>query len=543
MTNKEIAQSFKLLANLMELYGENSFKIRTYMNGYSVLKKIEFPIENLSELELSEIDGIGKAVSSKVIELIQTGEMPVLQELRKQTPEGIIDMLKVRGLGPKKIRTIWNELEIETVGELIQACEENRLIALKGFGKKTQADIKSKLAYFQLSKGKQLYANAEEAIRSFSNWMNSWCYTHWCYTGALARVEPIIDGIEVLIDEYKKEQFHAKLQCHELYDSIGRNVFWEGIPLHWKSSEDFSKSSFMMSYHKDFLRQKDSWIVDKGDRFEDVCLKNQVLYVIPAQSECFNAENRCNPEEVIALTDVKGIVHCHSTYSDGLHSLKDMAQYAYKSGFEYVLITDHSKSAFYANGLQVERVYQQFEEIEKLNATFIKKDINFKLFKGIESDILSDGSLDYEEDVLKDFDCIIASIHSSLKMDIEKATDRLISAIENPYTKILGHPTGRLLLSRKGYPIDHSKIIDACAKNDVAIEINANPSRLDVDYKWIDECLSKGVKLSINPDAHSKEAIHLIRYGVIVSRKAWLKPSDNISSLNLSDFEHFVASN
>lgn len=541
MTNKEIAQSFKLLANLMELYGENSFKIRSYMNGYNILKKIEFPIADMSESQLSEMDGIGKAVSSKVMELIQTGQMAVLQELTQQTPEGIIDMLKVRGLGPKKVRTIWDELEIETVGELIQACEENRLIALKGFGKKTQLDIKNKLAYFQLSKGKQLYANAEAAILSFKEWMNSWTESNWCFTGALARVEPIIDGIELVIDESISELFSSKLQSNDQADWIGNHVHWEGIPLRWEVSSEFEKSSFLLSYHQDFLNQHDSWTIEKGDNFQDICLKNKTPFVIPAQSECFDAENRCQTDELIQLSDVKGIVHCHSTYSDGLHTLKEMAQYAYTSGFEYMLITDHSKSAFYANGLQVERVYQQFEEIEKLNHAFAKKDIAFKIFKGIESDILSDGSLDYTDDVLKDFDCIIASIHSNLKMDIAKATHRLIRAIENPYTKMLGHPTGRLLLSREGYPIDHSKIIDACANNGVAIEINANPSRLDIDYRWIDECLSKGVKLSINPDAHSKEAMHLIRYGVIVGRKAWLKPSDNISSLSLSAFEQFVA--
>lgn len=221
---------------------------------------------------------------------------------------------------------------------------------------------------------------------------------------------------------------------------------------------------------------------------------------------------------LIEETDIKGVIHSHTTYSDGLHTLREMAEYSKSLGFEYIVITDHSKSAFYANGLKPERVLAQMEEIDALNAELAP----FKIYKGIESDILGDGSLDYEEDILKQFDVIIASVHSNLKMDKEKATTRLINAIKNPYTTILGHPTGRLLLSREGYPIDHMAIIDACAEHQVAIELNANPYRLDLDYEWIPYAMEKGVKISINPDAHSKEGIHDIRYGVLAARKGGL---------------------
>jgi DNA polymerase (family 10) len=239
---------------------------------------------------------------------------------------------------------------------------------------------------------------------------------------------------------------------------------------------------------------------------------------------------------LIEEQDICGILHNHSTYSDGLHSLSEMAMYVKSCGYQYFGICDHSKSAFYANGLQPQRVLEQIKEINALN----KKLVPFKIFKGIESDILSDGSLDYNVEILSKFDFVVASIHSNLRMDKDKATNRLISAIENPYTCILGHPTGRLLLSREGYPIDHKKIIDACAANSVSIELNANPLRLDLDYTWIPYALEKQVMIAINPDAHSKGGIHHVRYGVYAARKGGLTKDMCLNSKNLEEFEAWI---
>ncbi len=218
---------------------------------------------------------------------------------------------------------------------------------------------------------------------------------------------------------------------------------------------------------------------------------------------------------LVEVADIKGVVHTHSTYSDGMNTLREMAEYSKQLGYEYLVMSDHSKSAFYANGLQPERVLSQMAEIDALNQELAP----FRNFKGIESDILNDGSLDYSEDILSKFEVIIASVHTNLRMDEAKATQRVIKAVENPHTRILGHPTGRLLLSRQGYPLDHQKVIDACAANGVAIELNASPYRLDVDWTWIPYALEKGVMISINPDAHSKQGIHDIHYGVLSARK------------------------
>jgi DNA polymerase (family 10) len=235
--------------------------------------------------------------------------------------------------------------------------------------------------------------------------------------------------------------------------------------------------------------------------------------------------------KLIELEDLKGVLHNHTTYSDGVHTLSEMASYCKDLGYEYLGICDHSKSAFYAQGLSIEKVVEQQKEIDKLNLTFS----NFTVLKGIESDILNDGSLDYPEEILKTFDFIVASVHSNLKMTEEKATERLIKAIENPYTSILGHPTGRLLLARPGYPINHKKVIDACAANKVSVELNAHPYRLDIDWRWIWYCLQKNVKVSINPDAHHKGGFHDMYYGICVARKGMLSKEFCLNALPLSE--------
>jgi DNA polymerase (family 10) len=240
---------------------------------------------------------------------------------------------------------------------------------------------------------------------------------------------------------------------------------------------------------------------------------------------------------VIQSSDIKGIIHSHSTWSDGLHTIEQMAVAAKAQGLEYLVISDHSKSAFYANGLQEDRIRAQHKEIDLLN----KKLAPFVIFKSIESDILNDGSLDYPDEILALFDLVIASVHSNLKMTEEKAMMRLMNAIENPYTSILGHATGRLLLSRKGYPINHEAIIKACAANDVVIELNAHPRRLDMDWRYIGQAMQEDVLISINPDAHAIDGFEDCNYGVLVAQKAGLTAAQNLSSFSLAEMMEFIS--
>lgn len=543
MENKEIAKSFNLLGKLMDLHGENPFKVRSYYTAYNILRKHERPLVDMTPEEIGSIHGLGKAIVGKIQELTTKGQMDTLDGFKEMTPPGIIDMLGVRGFGPKKVSLVWNQLEIETVGELLQACKENRLVALKGFGLKTQEDLKNKLEYFTASKGFVHYATAENEIEEINQIIQENFPQDAAIVGGAAQQEQVIEGIEILVLEEREEDLKEVLSKGAKEEMETLNFGGIPIDIIAISGEEFAIEQFIKNsteeYVEYFQNEHDIDLQEFVDVLneETIFQELDVEFLSPPQRELFEERPADIAEsDLITVEDIKGIIHAHSTYSDGLHSLKDMALYAKEQGFEYLLITDHSQSAFYADGLKPDRVKEQWAEIEKLNQEIT----DFHIFKGMESDILSDGSLDYDDEMLAGFDVVIASVHSNLKMDETKATNRLLKAVENPFTRILGHPTGRLLLSREGYPIDHAKIIDACAEHDVIIELNAHPNRLDLDYRWIAYCRDKGVKISINPDAHSKEGMHVIRHGVRVARKAWVTKEENLSSYSLVEFKDWI---
>ncbi|MEM1215017.1 MAG: PHP domain-containing protein [Bacteroidota bacterium] len=546
MTNKAIAKSFQELAKLMELHKDNPFKIRSYNSAYITLRKLDQPVGELSEAELAGIKGIGKAITGKIRELVEKGEMAKLEEFRAKTPVGVRDMLSISGFGPKKVRTVWQEMGVESIGELLYAVNENRLIELKGFGLKTQEDLKKKLAYFQLSQGQFLYARAEETaslvLHALEHHLPNAQAT---YTGAFRRACPTLDKIEFLVAGASVAEIQAALPNWTFTEAngvlTGEQEDSYPVSIYRCAAAEFGSKQFRYTANDDFMQAfltaypKEDF---KGLAQETAVFAKVNLPHIPAelreQDWALDLAKANKLPELIETADIQGVIHSHTTYSDGIHSLAEMAHYAREQGYSYIGITDHSKAAFYANGLKPARVWEQMAEIDQLNATFD----DFRILKGIESDILADGSLDYEEDLLKAFDFIIASVHSNLRMEEAKANTRLVKAIENPYTSILGHPTGRLLLSRPGYPIDHRLVIDACAANGVAIELNANPLRLDMDWQWIPYALEKGVKISVNPDAHSKEGIHDIRYGVLAARKGGLTAE---MCLNAQSVEGFLA--
>lgn len=548
MTNKEIARTFQFLGNIMELHDENKFKIRSYQNAYISLRKLDRPLAEMSDEEIGKIKGVGKAIVGKIRELLDGGQMATLERYKSETPSGIQEMLGIKGFGPKKIKAIWKDLGVESIGELLYAVNENRLIELNGFGQKTQEDLKQKLEYFQLSKDKYHYARlegpAKELISQFQSQFPGLAIS---WTGALRRGSNELSLIELLLakPDVAQAELEAVLEEVQLTDQAWTAKTAEGhsVRIYTCEAEAFGSKLFRYTAHPEFLEAfvKDNPGLDFSglSTEEAVFEKASIPFVEPELREQAWALDLAKANQLpalVELSDLKGVLHNHSTYSDGLHSLREMATYTKEQGYEYLGMSDHSKSAFYANGLQVERVYQQMEEIDQLNEELTP----FKVFKSIESDILNDGSLDYEDEVLKDFDFVIASVHTNLRMDEAKATQRLITAIENPFTRILGHPTGRLLLSRKGYPIDHKKVIDACAENGVAIELNANPYRLDLDWTWIPYALEKGVLISVNPDAHSKEGIHDMRFGVLSARKGGLTAATCLNAKPLSAFVEWL---
>lgn len=549
MTNKEIAKTFQYLGSIMELHGENPFKIKSYRNAYITLRKLQTPLSEMGEAEIAGIKGIGKAITGKIGELLNGGQMETLEKYKAITPEGIQEMLHIKGFGPKKIKVIWNELGIETVGELLYAVNENRLIELNGFGKKTQDALKEQLEYYQKSKNRFHYAALEaEANALLSKLQDALPEAKLNLTGAMRRRCNIVDAIEILIATKDGQlDLPDTLDLQEIKQDgskiLAKTAQELPVIMYTCQLSEFGSKLFRHTAAADFLAAfiKDQEGVDfKGLATEaELFEKAGLAYIEPELREqdwgLDLAKNNQLPR-LLEEEQIRGVIHSHTTYSDGLNTLEEMAEYSKAEGFDYIGITDHSKAAFYANGLQPERVLEQMTAIDELNAKLAP----FKIFKGIESDILNDGSLDYEEDILKQFDFIIASVHTNLRMDEAKATSRLITAIENPYTTILGHPTGRLLLSRQGYPINHLKVIDACAANGVAIELNANPYRLDLDWTWIPYALEKGVLISVNPDAHSKEGIHDIHFGVLSARKGGLTAEQCLNTKTTEEFAKWI---
>lgn len=537
LNNKQIAGKFDLLAKLMELHDENPFKIRSYANAYLSLRKLEGNLAEMPLNDLASIPGVGVAIADKIKELISTGEMDALKKYQQITPQGIQEMLSIKGLGPKKVKQIWKEMDITTVGELLYACNENRLVAYKGFGIKIQEEIRQKTEYFLDSTGKFLYAHIHQLGEElFENFKTHYPLQNISLCGDVRRCMPEVCGIEIITDIISEKIDFAAVNCTLEND----HLFYKGYPvfIYFTNTESFHPELFRRSCSETFFTAFDESELNVGD--EARIFEQRGIHFIP--SEC-----RENPEilnqykdkapVLLDTKDIKGIIHNHSTYSDGLHTLEEMSQYVYQSGYEYFVISDHSKSAGYAGGLNEERIFAQWKEIDALNVQFGE---SFRVFKSIESDILTDGSLDYSNEILSQFDLVIASVHSVLNMDEDRATSRLIKAIEHPSTRILGHPTGRLLLARPGYPLDYKKIIDACASNNVVIELNANPQRLDIDWKWIPYCMEKEVLIAINPDAHSKESIHYIRYGTTVARKGGLTPEMCLNTKSLSEFTSWL---
>ncbi len=540
MNNKEIAKQFQLLAKLMDLHGENQFKSRSYSSAYITLRKWPDELSEMNPEAISEIPGIGKALQDKIQELLQTGEMQVMNTYFDMTPEGVVNMLRIKGFGPKKVKTVWEDLGIESVGELLYAVNENRLVELKGFGAKTQATLKIQLEYFIESSNKVHFAVAEKiALELISFLKPTYPQNNIQLTGSIYRKDQVIDTISVIAD-VESAVIIEELSKNDAYNKIDEKHYYHNIEVEliYSSSEEFCYNLVKSSCGSKFweaLKIESSPYESQEDVFE----KNNLNYIIPEFREDSNLEflnQYTNAHAIVDVGDIRGCIHNHSTYSDGINTIEEMVAASLDKGYEYFVLSDHSRSAFYTNGLQIERLYQQLEEIRTID----QQESDFRLFSGIESDILSTGELDYPDDVLAEIEIVIASVHSNLQMDEEKATKRLIKAIENPYTSILGHPTGRLLLSRKGYPIDHKKIIDACADNNVAIEINANPNRLDLDWTWIQYAMQKDVLLSINPDAHSIEGINDIYYGVCVARKGGLLRSMCLNAFDQEEFEEWV---
>lgn len=549
MDNYSIADNFSLLAKLMDIHGDNSFKAKSYASAAFNIEKLPVQLSELSAEKIFALKGIGDAIGKKIIEQLQTNQLQNLNEYILKTPPGIIEMLSIKGIGPKKISTIWKELEIESLGELLYACNENRLTLYKGFGEKSQRNIKESIEFYLGTLGNYLFQQIESfATIIDENLKKTFPGKKFFLSGSFRKQSEIIEKLEwvstidfeEIYSYFSENNFEVIEETEEYISFKGKENVTIGFIL--TDENNFYQQLFLSSCSEEFATAWNKQYSFKKKQYfsEEEIFEEHHINFIPAylrETAAIIDKTKSNALPInIQPKDIKGIIHSHSKWSDGVNSIEEMAKSAIAKGLEYLVISDHSKSAFYANGLYEERIRAQHGEINELN----KQLSPFKIFKSIESDILNDGSLDYSPDVLASFDLVIASIHSNLKMSEEKAMMRLLNAIENPFTSILGHMTGRLLLSRNSYPVDHKKIIEACAANNVVIELNAHPRRLDIDWRWIDYALEKNVLISIDPDAHSIDGFDDCRYGVLVAQKTGLTKEKNLSSFSLQEFETFV---
>lgn len=545
--NYFIADQFSMLAKLMDIHGENSFKARSYGAAAFNIEKIPEQLSSVPVDKLSSLKGIGDSAAKKIIEILETGKLKALEDIVAKTPAGVIEMLSIKGIGPKKISTIWKEMEIESIGELLYACNENRLMLYKGFGAKTQQNVQEAIEFYLQNQGSFLFAEIEAVFPAVESYLIK-CFgaDNVFVTGAFRRQETTIDEVEFIIGKPKdavKKAFQTAFPP-ELLEEADHMLFYKlknGLKLRLRTdSSNTTKDLFLSTGTSEFTDaffKKYPKTNYKGTE-EDIFKQAGIKFIPPFLREGSDiaAISAINPATLIREADIKGIIHSHSNWSDGSNTLEEMAKGCINRGLEYLVISDHSKTAAYAGGLIEEKIKEQHRLVDELNSKLAP----FKIFKSIESDILGDGSLDYSDSILSTFDLVIASVHSNLKMTEEKAMSRLLKAIENPYTTILGHPTGRLLLSRNGYPVNHEKMIDACVANQVVIELNAHPRRLDIDWRWIQYAIKKGAIISIDPDAHAIEGFNDCKYGVIAAQKGGLTKEKNLSSFGRKELDAYL---
>jgi DNA polymerase (family 10) len=567
---KELIRNLEEMVVILELKGENPFKIRAFANASRIIQGLSGDVLQLiKEGQIIQVKGIGKGIADFLAELVKTGTSSDLERFRTEIPLGLLEMLKIPGMGPKKVKAVWEMLGITTVGELEYACKENRLIDIEGFGQKTQDKILAGIELLKKYSERHLISEVREVAQEIFDKLKKIPEINRIeIAGSLRRWKETIKDIDLLAsaqpsDRQKIMNHFVNLPEVETISVQGLTkssvVLNNGIQVDLRIVSDdqypyalhhltgSKEHNVAMREHarKLHLRMNEYGLFkESGDNIpcrdeSDIYAHLKMQYIQPELRENYGEiEAALNNEipELINSSDINGVIHVHSQYSDGVNTISELAEYCKKNGFQYLVICDHSKSAAYANGLTVDQIRQQQDEIDNINT----KMQNFRVLKGIECDILSDGSLDYQDDILVSFDIVIASIHSKFNMSESESTKRVITAMKNPHVTIIGHPTGRLLQARKGYPINMNAVIEAASKLQLAIELNANPHRLDIDWRFLRYAKEKKVMISINPDAHRLDGISDIDYGIGIARKGWLTKNDVLNCLTAEKLTQFA---
>ena len=571
MDNREVASLLSEIAVFSELAGENPFKARAFQ---SVARAVEKHPERVADLcgqgRLRDIKGVGAGIAQIIEEAVTTGRSKLLDELREKFPPGIAELLSLAGMGPKKVKAVYEKLRIATVGELEYACRENRLVALDGFGEKTQANILKAIEFRKTTQASRLYSEALLIGSEVANLASkSGLFSQVDLAGSLRRGKATFKDIDILLVPAlgaSSEAIHACLLSFADREADGpavlgagetkvsirrqglqvdfRIVPFESYPAalqHFTGSKEHN--TLLRSRAKSMGLKMSEWGVfeaggaalplkDEADVYSKVGLAWIPPEIREADGEIEAAERRELPA-LVEAGHIRGVIHVHSSASDGTRTIEEMARECMRRGYAWLCMSDHSRSAGYAGGLPAERLLEQVKEIHALNGTLAP----FRIFAGVESDILADGALDYPGSVLAKLDFVIGSVHSRLSMDPELATARLLSAVANPFLTILGHPSGRLLLSREGYRWDEGSVLEALAARGAALEHNCNPHRLDPDWDTLKRAARKGVPIAIAPDAHDFAGLDDMRYGIAMARKAWLSRTDVLNCMDAEEID------
>ncbi len=536
MQLRDALEVLEEIAFYLELKGENVFKVNAFYNAVRNLSKHDISLEEAFRKEIIQnTKGVGKSIQNVLQELLVEGKSSLLNDLKKEFPEEIYTLTQIRGLGAKKIKKLYEELGISNINELEQACIENKLLKIPGFGEKSQSSIIENIKKIKDYQGKLLLHYADDLANSILSEAKKIGIEKIFPTGELRLRTKIISSLDFLISYDKNiEKFLKSQSANKIKDGLYESQT-NGVKIKFYiTSEDLFNFDLLKTTGTTNFLKRISFSNIKPRIFssELEIFETLGLPFIPPQAR-ENDQLELLEYDFPDLKDLKGLIHIHSNYSDGSNSIKEILEFAERNNYEYVLLCDHSKSAFYANGLDEVRLREQWKEIESLNSN----SRYVKILKGIECDILPDGSLDFDDKILSQFDCVIASVHSKFKMTKQEMTKRITSALRNKYVKILGHPTGRLLLSREPYPLDVDEIINVAAQEGKSIELNCNPHRLDLDWEYHQKAKSQGIKITISPDAHSFEDMTYVRYGIDMAIKGGLEKSDIVNCLNLKEFK------
>src|SRR6266545_3407398 len=573
MDKGKVAEVLVEIGTLLELKGENPFKTRAYTNAARALENLTEPIDKVvAENRLGEIPGIGEGIQKKVTELVTTGRLKYYEEIKASVPPGLVEILQIPGMGPKKARALNEKLGIESIEQLEAACKAGKVADLDGFGEKTQSKILEGIAFKRTYAARHHLDDALEVAEPVLERLREHPDVIRCSTGgSLRRWRETIGDVDFLASSKKPgavlDFFTTQpgvLSVSAKGDTKASVILQGGIQADLRVVTD-AEYPFALAYftgskeHNIVMRQR---AIARGLRLneyglfrskeetrdpklrlpckseEDIFAELGLAYVPPEMREDhgeFAAAERGKLPKLVEWTDLRGALHNHSTWSDGHQTLEEVAAYAQELGLEYWAVTDHSRSSFQAHGLEPSRLREQLKAIAKLNAQLADEGSDFRLLTGSEVDILGEGRLDFEDDLLAQLDVVVASVHAGFSKDEAEMTRRIVKAVQNPHVHTLGHMTGRLLLEREGYAVNTQAVIDACAETGTWIELNCNPWRFDMDWRHWQYAKRKGVKCVINPDAHRREHFGFMRLGAGVARKGWLEKADVINTLPLKD--------